>query len=547
MSNLMHSIVLALLLLNARASAFGHPPAQSQQEPRQSEQAQQAGQAEQAEQAEQAPETKQTPAAESEHKEEANDAEGDEDKGPTRQPGLLPLQRLAQVDLGALPVGPALLFEDSLIVVTEAAAAMRLDSKTGELLWKLGLPGSRLLPPSLMSETLLIVDRSGTLFLVDPATGVIAKELSTGISPSLPPTWQENVVFLATPDAVIIGYDIDKTQEIWRAAVQDTPLAMAVGGDLLVVSDQAGALHALDSKSGLMRWQFQGRGTFPAPAVFDSKNERIFIGDTKGVFYSLSARNGKVHYRWPTGAAIPLSPLVEEDRVYVATFANTLFCYRSGNGHELWRANLPGRPAASPERARRRVVVVTFDGQVAEYGSGGTSDTPIYTAPTEILPAPTLTPGGLALPLRSGQLLLLQTMAPPPKITPGEEGALEGETPAQRNPAQRDPAQRNPAQRDPAQRNPAQRNPAQRNPAQRKPAQRKPAHCSDHSAVGQKCPRERLSAGLNTRNRTPDIAGTLERNLQCLPSFTPSPSGAGASRQGVARNERSQTPGEGGN
>ena len=423
MSNLMNSIVLALLLLNARPSAFGHSPAQAQQESQQAKQIKQAGQDEQA------PEMKETPAVESEQEEEANNAEGDEDKGPTKQPGLLPLQPLAHVNLGALPVGPALVFEDSLIVVTEAQVAMRLDSKTGDLLWKLGLSGSSLLPPSLMSETLLIVDRSGTLFLVDAATGLIAKEFSTGISPSLPPTWKENVVFLATPDAGIFGYDIDTMEEIWSAAVQDPPLAMAVGGDLLVVSDQAGALHALDSKSGLQRWQFQGRGRFPAPAVFDSKKERIFIGDTKGVFYSISARNGKVHYRWPTGAAIPLSPLVEEDRVYVATFGNTLFCYRPGNGHELWRANLLGRPAASPQRVRRRVVVVTFDGQVAEYGSGGTRDTPIYTAPTQILPTSTLTPRGLALPLVSGQLLLLETMAPLRKTTSGEEGALGSETP----------------------------------------------------------------------------------------------------------------------
>jgi outer membrane protein assembly factor BamB len=418
MSNLVYTIVLALLLLNASASVLGHPPAPPQPQPQ-----------EESQQSEETTVPKQTPEAQSEEGEGAEGPDGDNEKGPKKQPGLLPLEPLVQVDLGARPVGPALLFEDSLIVVTEAGTVMRLDSKTGELRWKLGLPGSKLLPPSLVSETLLIVDRSGTLFLVDPATGTVAKELSTGIAPSLPPISQESVVFLATADSVIIAFDVEKTQEIWRAAVQDTPLAIAVGGDLLVVSDRAGALHALDSKLGLMRWQFQGRGTFPAPGVFDSKNERFFIGDTRGFFYSLAARNGKVHYRWGTGAAIPLSPLVEEERVYVATYANTLFCYRPWNGHELWRANLPGRPAASPERARRRIVVVTLDGQVAEYGSGGTKDSPVYTMPAEILPAPTLTPGGLAVPLRSGNLLLLQTKAPTPKIEPGEEGELGGETP----------------------------------------------------------------------------------------------------------------------
>jgi len=436
MSNLVSSVILALFLMTAAWSAFGHLPAPPQvlpqaqpQEFQPSGQTPEARQAPEAPEAPQAPEAKQTPEAQSEEGEKANDAEGDEEEGPNGRPGLLPLVPLAEVDLGSRAVGPALFYEGSLIVVTEAGEALRLDSKTGDLLWKLGLPGSKLLPPCLFSEALLIVNGAGTLLLVDPVTGTIQDELSTGISPALPPLCQDSVVFLATAERVILGYDVENRQEIWRAAIQEPPLAMAVGGDLLVVSDRAGALHALDSKMGLIRWQFQGRGTFPAPAVFDSKNERLFIGDTRGIFYSLSVRNGKVHYRWASGAAIPLSPLVEEDRIYVASYANTLFCYRPGNGHELWRVNLPGRPAAPPARARRRIVVVTFDGHVAEYGSGGTTGSPLYTAPREILPLPTLMPGGLALPLRSGRLLLLQTQAPPPKTVPGEESQLEGETP----------------------------------------------------------------------------------------------------------------------
>ena len=413
MSNLVSSVILALLLMTAAGSAFGSLPAPPPTLPQ--AQAQQESQEQNAEE-------------KAEEGSEQDDAEVDEEKGPKRQPGLLPLEQFAEVDLGSRPVGPALFYEDALFVVTQAGEALSLDSKSGDLLWKLGLPGSKLLPPSLHSEALLIVSRAGTLFLVDPATGTISKQLSTGTSPILPPVSSEDVVFLATTDSSVVAYHVEEAREIWRSPLQDVPLAMAIGGSLLVVSDRAGALHALEAETGALRWQFQSRGTFEAPAAFGSAKERLFLGDTAGVFYSLSVRDGRVHYRWPSGAAIPFSALVEEDRVFVATYANTLFCYRPRNGHELWRASLPGRPAASPERVRRRVVVVTFDGQVVEYGSGGTRDALLYTAPREILPAPTLIPGGLALPLRSGRLLLLQTKAPPPKTQPGGEGELEGET-----------------------------------------------------------------------------------------------------------------------
>ena len=341
-------------------------------------------------------------------------ASPEEPTRPSRRPGVLPLAVVAEIDLRAQTVGPALYYRSSLIVATELGEVLSLDAKTGGLLWKLGFPGAELLPPRLLPQGVLVATRSGTVFLLESETGEIQFEEPTGVSILLPPSWRESVLFLATPESEIVAFDIEEMREIWRSQLTDLPLAMSVGGNLLAVSDRSGGLHALDAETGRLRWQFQGRGNFESPAAFDDRGQRLFLGDTGGYFYSLSADNGKVQYRWATGAAIPLPPRVEEDRLFLASYANTLFCYRLGNGHELWRANLPGRPAFAPVRVRRRVVVVTLDGKVAEYASGGQAGTPIYAAPEDILPAPTFTLEGMSLPLRSGKLLLLQTRRPAP-------------------------------------------------------------------------------------------------------------------------------------
>ena len=44
-----------------------------------------------------------------------------------------------------------------------------------------------------------------------------------------------------------------------------------------------------------------------------------------GTFYSLSANNGKAHYRWETGGAITNPVLLEGRTVYVISYSNTLF------------------------------------------------------------------------------------------------------------------------------------------------------------------------------------------------------------------------------
>ncbi len=342
---------------------------------------------------------------------------------PARRPGLLPLSLIAEIDLGSQAVGPALFHEKALVVATAAGEVLSIDGATLETRWKLGLPGAELFPPRLLGDGILIASRSGNLVLLQPKTGEILTERSVGPSLALSPIWDGRTLFLATPDREVMAYDVEERKELWRSKLQDPPLAMTSGAGLVLVSDRSGGLHAFEALTGELRWQFQGRGNFEAQATFDDAGERLYLGDTAGFLYSISVREGKVHYRWANGAAITHSALLEEDRLFVVSYANTLFSYRTGNGHELWRTNLLGRPAAAPGRVRRRLVVLTLNGHVAEYAAGGGQPGPqIYTAPDDILPYPTFVPGGMALPLRSGKLLLLVTSRPAPSesVDPGE-------------------------------------------------------------------------------------------------------------------------------
>jgi outer membrane protein assembly factor BamB len=355
-------------------------------------------------------------------------------KKAKRVPGLLPLKVAAELDPGGRPTAPALYHEGALIIATDKGEAQSYDAETGVLQWKLGLPGKQPLAPTLfLPAGVLLAYRSGMLLLADPTTGQIHREQSLGATLTLPPVIGNDTLYLATEDGPIMAYAWEEAREVWRVSLGEPALAMSVGGGLLVVSGRSGSLVALDAVTGTPVWEFRGEGVFQAPATFDAKAENLFIGDSEGFFYSLSARTGKTRFRWGTGAAITVPPLVEEDHVFMVSYANTLFVYRPGNGHELWRANLPGRPASAPVRVRRRVVVVTLDGQVVEFGNAPRASTVIpYAAPSEILPFPSYKPDGMVLPLRSGKILLLKTKAPKPPApeTPPTGGEEESAPPS---------------------------------------------------------------------------------------------------------------------
>jgi outer membrane protein assembly factor BamB len=345
-------------------------------------------------------------------------------KPPPRRAGLLPLEQAAEIDLGSRPVGPALLHRRALVLATNTGEVLSLDAATLVTQWKLGMPGADLFTPCVAPSGVLVASRSGTLTLVRPETGEIVNEESIGSPIARPPTCDGGTLFLATPDSEVLAYDLEQWKETWRSKLQAAPLTMTVGHGLLLVSDDAGGLNALEAATGSLRWQFQGRGNLEARAVFDDAGERLYLGDTAGFFYAISVRDGKVHYRWANGAAFADAALLEEDRLFVASYANTLFCYRTGNGHELWRTNLPGRPAGAPLHIRRRIVVLTLNGQVSEYLAGGQPAPLVYNAPDDILPYPTFLPAGMVLPLRSGKLLLLRSREPTPAeaVEPGGAG-----------------------------------------------------------------------------------------------------------------------------
>ena len=335
---------------------------------------------------------------------------------PAPPPGLLPLTVLAEIDPADPPVRSAVLHEGLVLLLTGNGVVEAFGSSNGEPLWKLGFPGEPLLAPRYLPEKILLSSGNGTLFLVLASSGEISEKLSVGTPLALGPWLAGGTLFLATPEGAVVAYDWSGRKERWRTETGESIRNLALGGERLLVSGGQRTLTALDRASGAVSWRLRARGAFEAPAIFDQEAGRIYVGDTAGDFYCLEAENGEIRFRWETGAAIESPVLLEPEHVFVVSFANTLFAYRPGNGHLLWRANLPGRPAGPAVRVAGRIAVATLNGYVVEFDAQtGKPGSAPYSAPEEILAQPSFQPPLVALTLRTGRVLLLKTGSPPPE------------------------------------------------------------------------------------------------------------------------------------
>lgn len=321
---------------------------------------------------------------------------------PPKKPpdGLLPVQELTRLSFTPRDRPKALLYGTHLLIVGSSGFVEGRDAATGEFAWKLGLPGEDLFDPLVFEAgplvdghtdafTVVLSEPSGHVLLVDGLTGEIRQEARLPFELALPPIrGPDNIVFFATPSGDILAYDVLTKEVVFQTATGETPLALASTDSVLVVSGADQTLTALDLPAGALRWTFTGRAGFYAPATFDQDGARVYVGDDTGELYSLDVTDGKVKFRWSTGAAIRSAALIEGKRLYLASWANTLFAFNASTGDEHWRANLPGRPATSPMRVRNRLLVGTYDGVLVEINPARGKPGKQYVAPGEIVVPP---------------------------------------------------------------------------------------------------------------------------------------------------------------
>jgi outer membrane protein assembly factor BamB len=327
---------------------------------------------------------------------------------------------IAEIEPAEYPKMPVVFNEGILVIVGEGGVAEAFAIDSGEFLWKLGLPGKELHPPVVTPNGLLFALAEGALLMVEPETGEILDEKKTASPIVLRPEIEGDVVFLADSSGLVIAFDHVTGLEIWRADTREPIQALSLGGELLVVSGAGGTLTAIELPSGEVRWKFLGQGTFEAPASFDPDVDRIYVGDSAGVFYCLNSGKGNRRFKWETGASIFGRPLVDRDRLFVVNYGNTLYCYRRDNGHLLWRANFNGRPASGPLRVNARIIVPIRDGFLLELdpAAQGRSRQAPHPIGSEIRSPPSFEPPYVAFPLRSGHVLLMKTGAPAPTLLP---------------------------------------------------------------------------------------------------------------------------------
>jgi outer membrane protein assembly factor BamB len=140
----------------------------------------------------------------------------------------------------------------------------------------------------------------------------------------------------------------------------------APAGDRLYLALKDGHLLALSIETGEQIWTQK----LPEAGVgILALADRLYVGGLDNYFYSLDTRDGRVKWKWPTGADVLGMPALDPRRVYFVALDNVLRAHNRNSGSMMWKRVLPMRPSTGPLLSGNTVIVAGVATELHAYNA----------------------------------------------------------------------------------------------------------------------------------------------------------------------------------
>jgi outer membrane protein assembly factor BamB len=249
----------------------------------------------------------------------------------------------------------------------------------------------------------------GLLFVVEPmqvtalrqSDGTVAWQIPAVDASSVAPVWDNGWLVLSTQSGAILAYRAKDGHLLWTHDVGSPVHARpSLSADRIYVAADDGRIVALRVDTGDLVWERRLGG--PASALL-ALDDRVYAGSTDNFFYSIDAVDGRVGWRWRTGADVVGVPVVDDRNVYFVSFDNVLRALLRRNGVQQWVRLLPFRPIRGPLMIGRTILVSGIAPGMRAFNAKDGLPAGTITAAGDLVGAPYEVPNPAGLP----QLLLV--------------------------------------------------------------------------------------------------------------------------------------------
>lgn len=296
--------------------------------------------------------------------------------------------------------------------------------ETGLVGWVRDLQVTR--DPAAGGERIFVVT-DAAVYALHAADGRTAWELPFPVPLAVAPYWDTGWLILATAEGEVMGLRATDREIIWRVALGSPARARpATGGDRLHVPLEDGRIVALSLRNGSILWERKLGGPPTPPAA---TSDAVYVGSLDNALYCLDGRDGRIRWRWLTGADIVGAPAMDASHVYFNSLDNVLRALNRRTGSQRWKEALPTRAASGPVQVGESLLVAGLSSRIRAYATRDGAPLGEYDAldelfgPPHAIERPEPFESRLVLMLGTGELVRLQQLASPmPVLTSSPPG-----------------------------------------------------------------------------------------------------------------------------
>ena len=274
-------------------------------------------------------------------------------------------------------------------------------------------------------------------------------------NPAAPAGFDDAHAYVALRSGKLVALALEDGKSVWTADVRT--LWSPVAGDGRVFVASGSQLRAIDAATGREQWRTSLDQPLAVAPVFDTG--WLFAGTTSGLLFALRAADGAVLWKIDLGAPLSAPPVPSElhvylpitdgrivaaelshgkavwtrmlpakpspmlalnDRLFVGTEDNFLYCLARSDGEQKWKWRTGGDIVSAPITDGERVFFLSLDHMLRALDQDGGSL-------RWQRPVPNRTIGG---PLRIGELVAVASLVPQLHGFNAADGKPVGSTPA---------------------------------------------------------------------------------------------------------------------
>ncbi len=249
-----------------------------------------------------------------------------------------PLQPLWEKRASGAPGSSLVGAKDYILYGTQDGRLEGLHLENGDGIGKIAVRSTVEVTAALAGERLIIVRRIGknNVICYDLTKAKTLWEKSAGTIPG-EPLIVAGKIYLATGSGRLLALAVqDGATEAEYQMSNTCSATPAFANDRILIGDDKGILHALSAQLE-PQWQYATGAAIRSPAVLTAQT--AYVGSTDGVFYALDIASGSLCWKTSVGAKIYHPAALNDTLVFFSATDHNLYAVSRQDGDVKWRYN----------------------------------------------------------------------------------------------------------------------------------------------------------------------------------------------------------------